>query len=88
MTTVPSRAEVEAIIAERIATDPGFRDALLADPRAVVSDIMGVAVPDSVELVLHEESLTQIHLIIPASQDLGDDDLEAVAGGVCMSNWD
>ena len=77
---VPTRSEVEAIIAERIAADPGFRDSLLADPRAVLSGLVGFDIPDSVQVVLHEESLTQIHLTVPASENLSDADLELVAG--------
>ena len=83
---VPSRAEVESIIAERIAADPGFRDTLLADPRAVLSEMVGFDVPETVQVVLHEESLTQIHLTIPSSDALSDADLELVAGGACWSN--
>jgi hypothetical protein len=78
---VPTRSEVEAVIAERIAADPGFREMLLADPRAVLTDIIGFDIPESVQVVLHEESLTQIHLTIPASDDLSDADLDLVAGG-------
>ena len=79
---VPTRSQVEAIIAERTAADPAFRDTLLADPRAVLSEIIGFDLPDTVQVVLHEESLTQIHLTVPASQVLTDDDLALVAGGV------
>ena len=78
---VPTRSEVEAMIAERIAADPAFRDTLLADPRAVLSEVVGFDIPESVQVVLHEESLTQIHMTIPASDALTDDDLEFVAGG-------
>ena len=35
---IPTRSEVEAMIAERVAADPSFREALLADPRGVVAD--------------------------------------------------
>ena len=31
--------------------------------------------------MLHEESLTQIHLTVPSSESLSDDDLDLVAGG-------
>ena len=83
---VPTRTEVEATLAERIAADPAFRDALLADPRGVVSEVVGFNIPDTVQVVLHEESLTQIHLTIPSSDNLADTDLELVAGGVCWGD--
>ena len=78
---VPTRPDVEALIAERIAADPTFREALIADPRGVVSELVGFDIPDMVQVVLHEESLTQIHLTIPATSEITDEDLELVAGG-------
>ena len=78
---VPTRSEVEAIIAERVAADPAFRETLLANPHAVLSEVIGFDIPDSVQVVLHEESLTQIHLTIPPSEALSDADLELVSGG-------
>ena len=84
---VPTRSQVEALIAERIAADPSFREALLADPRGVVAEIVGFDIPETTQIVLHEESLTQIHLTIPSAEDLSDADLELVAGGGnCWSN--
>jgi hypothetical protein len=46
----------------------------------VLSEVVGFDIPESVQVVLHEESLTQIHLTIPASEALSDADLELVAG--------
>ena len=84
---VPTRSEVEAMIAERIAAEPAFRDTLLADPRAVLSEVVGFDIPESVQVVLHEESLTQIHLTIPSSEEVSEEDLALVAGGgACWSD--
>ena len=84
---VPTRTDVEAVLAERIAADPAFRDALLADPRGVIAELVGFDIPDTVQVVLHEESLTQIHLTIPSSDTLADADLELVAGGLCWVDY-
>jgi len=82
---VPTRAEVEAMVAERISADPGFRAALEADPRGVLGDLIGIEIPEAVQVELHEESLTQIHLTIPAADSLTDADLDLVAGGLDWS---
>lgn len=43
---------------------------------------MDVAIPDSVTINIHEESLTDVHIVIAAdSSELSDDDLEIAAGG-------
>ena len=68
------------MLSERISADPSFRDTLLADPRAVLSEVIGFDIPESVQVVLHEEALTQIHLTIPSSEELSESDLELVAG--------
>jgi hypothetical protein len=87
---IPTRAELDAIIRERLTSDPEFRTALLADPRGTVSALVGVDLPDLVTVTVHEESLTNIHLVLPAAPsagELADDDLELVAGGgACWDN--
>ena len=75
--TVHTLSEVEAIIAERIVAGPAFRESFPDDPRAVLSEVIEFDIPESVQVVLHEESLTQIHLTLPESDALTDDDLES-----------
>ena len=58
---------------------PAERDT--AEQRGVISEVVGFDIPDTVQVVLHEESLTQIHLTIPAAEALTDADLELVSGG-------
>ncbi len=83
---VRSRAEVEELLARRISADPGFRGRLLADPRAVLGEVLGITVPEIVTVTIHAESLTDVHLTIPADVDqLSETDLELAAGGGI--NW-
>jgi len=87
--TIPTRAEVNVLIRERIAADPEFRQRLMADPHAALSDLVGITIPEVVSIEVHEESLTSVHLVLPAGPamaELSDDDLELVAGGACWAN--
>ena len=86
---IPTRAGLDALIQERLATDPSFRAALVSDPRAAVAELVGVDIPDQVTVTVHEESLTSIHLVLPsanAAGELADDDLELVGGGMCWGH--
>lgn len=88
---IPTRAEVDSLVRERVAADPDFRARLVADPRATLSELLDLPLPPAVSVEVHEESLTSIHLVLPASVDrsgeLSDDDLELVAGGAaCWSD--
>lgn len=77
----PTRASIDALIAERITADPDFRAALIADPRTALTQLTGMDVPDEVTITVHEESPADIHLVLPMSTPLSDEDLELVAGG-------
>lgn len=87
---IPTRAELDALVRERIDSDPDFRAALFADPRAAISELVGVTIPDLVNVTVHQESLTDIHLVVAApvvdDGQIHEDDLELVAGGVCWAN--
>ena len=84
---VPTRSEVEALLANRMAAEPAFIEYLIADPHGALAELLGVVIPESVRVVLHEESPTEIHLTIPAPNDLTDEDLQLVAGGGFDSNF-
>lgn len=84
---IPTRAEIDALIRQRLAEDPDFRQALVDDPRGTLSGLVGTALPDVLKVTVHEESLTDVHLVIPPSVDeISEDDLELVAGGLCWIN--
>ena len=71
---------------EKAAEDEAFRARLLADPKAAVSDELGVEIPDGFTIEVHEEAADTSHLVLPPSAALGDAELERVAGGEV--NWD
>ena len=75
------RDEINASIRSRAESDPEFRSRLLADPTAAVSELLGMTVPAAVRINVHEESPSDIHLVIPAAAHLSDQDLDLVVGG-------
>jgi hypothetical protein len=84
-----SRGEAEQRIRERAEADPAFRAELLAKPREALEAELGVQIPETVSVQVHEESLSAVHLVLPASQeDLSDADLELIAGGGSWSTQD
>lgn len=78
----PSRADLLQRISQQSIEDPEFRVRLLADPRGVIGEMIGVSIPETINVTVHEETLTDIHLVLENnSAALSEDDLELVSGG-------
>jgi len=83
------RQELEAFLIKKAWRDAKFKEALLASPRTTLQQELqtlspGVQIPDGVEVVVHEESMTKIHLVLPVNPvatELKDGELDLVAGG-------
>jgi hypothetical protein len=79
------RQELEWYLSARARSDPGFRQRLLANPRAVIEAEIGLNFPDSVVIHVHEESLNELHIVLPVVFrlliELEDEDLDGVVGG-------
>ena len=71
-------------ILSKAAEDARFRAHLIADPRAAIWAETGASIPDGFDLVVHEDSATTSHLVLPPSGELTEADLKAVAGA---ANW-
>lgn len=70
---------------EKLITDTNFRKALKNDPRkALAQELSGVQIPDSVNLIVHENTANEMHVILlpdteASADDIVDDDpFEAV----------
>ena len=73
--------EMRDRILSRAAEDGEFRALLIADPKAAISAEIGQTIPDSFDVLVHEESAATAHLVLPPSATLTEAELEAAAGG-------
>lgn len=63
-------------------TDPDFKSALLADPRAAFSDYLKFPLPDKPALKVVEQTDNAFFIVIPQRpENLADSELDQVAGG-------
>ena len=81
-----SRQEMEALIVQRAWKDEAFRAEFLADAKGTIEKYAGQKLPADVKVVALAEDDKTIHFVIPPkpanADQLSDEDLEKVAGGV------
>ena len=81
MTSTMTHHQMRQTLLDKAAADSGFRLQLVNEPRAAIKDVLGIDLPDSIAVEVHEESATTAHVVLPPSATLNTDDLEAVAAG-------
>jgi len=72
-------------ITAKAMRDEAFRQRLLRDPKAALQEV-GATVPPGITVHVHEETDTDLHIIIPGAapggmRELSEADLATVAGG-------
>ena len=67
-------------ILNRAAEDSEFRARLIADPGAAISAETGQTIPDGFAVVVHEDTSTTAHVVLPPSPALTEAELELAAG--------
>ena len=81
-----SRQEMEALIVQRAWKDEAFRAEFLADAKGTIEKYSGEKLPDDLRVLAHPEDAQTVHFVIPPkprnADELSDEDLEKVAGGV------
>ena len=69
------------MVVGKATEDADFRAWLLSDPKGAISQELGVAIPVSMSIQVHEESGTTAHLVLPPSSMLSEHDLQAITAG-------
>lgn len=87
-----SRQEFESHLIAKAWKDEAFKQELISNPKAVYARELGQQIPDSLEIQVLEETPATLYLILPrnptsaqVSEELSDEALEAVAGGLIVS---
>ena len=78
-----SGEEMLGRIVEKSALNPEFRQQLLADPRSAIGDELGISIPESMNIVVHESDMQTVHLALPPDPNITEEQLEAVSAGLC-----
>ena len=74
-------AEMREEVMRRATEDPAVREALKADPKEAIGELIGVRLPDGLRVHVHEESADTGHLVLPPPSWLDDAALERVTAG-------
>ena len=70
-------------IVEKAATNDEFRQALLSDPKSTISEELGITIPESMTIKVHESDMQTVHLALPPDPNITEEQLEAISAGLC-----
>ena len=70
-------------IVDKSAIDAGFRQQLLSDPKSAITSELGITMPESMNVVVHESDMQTVHLALPPDPNITEEQLEAVSAGLC-----
>lgn len=70
-------------IVEKSALDTEFRQQLLDDPKSTISAELGITMPESMNVVVHESDMQTVHLALPPDPNISEEQLEAISAGLC-----
>ena len=73
--------ELKTQILTKADEDSDFRARLLTDPKAAISTELGTAIPEGFNVLVHEDSATTAHRVLPPSLKLSEAELAQVSGG-------
>ena len=73
--------EMRAHLLDKADDDLVFRSRLLAEPKAVVQEEFGIEIPEHVDVQVHEDSRSAVHMVLPPEPKLDMQQLGSASGG-------
>ena len=70
-------------LTQKAVEDADFRARLVSDPKGALNQEFGIVVPDSIQIKVHESDMQTIHLALPPTPVLNEEQLEAISAGWC-----
>ena len=70
-------------VVEKSSLDEEFRKQLLADPKTTISAELGITIPESMNIKVHESDMQTVHLALPPDPHISEEQLEAISAGLC-----
>ena len=79
--------ELRMKIVGKAIGDADFRARLLSDPKGAIEQELGVTIPASLSIKVHEERGTTAHLVLPPDSRLNEGDLQAIVARGDATPW-
>ena len=70
-------------LVEKSSLDSDFRQRLISDPKTTISEELGVTIPESMTIKIHESDMQTVHLALPPDPNMTEEQMEAVSAGLC-----
>ncbi len=74
--------EMRQHLTDKAAESADFRQQLMSNPKAVVAEEFGIEVPENFSIQVHQSDANTLHLALPASSELNEEQLEMIAAGL------
>ena len=70
-------------IIDKSALDSEFRQQLLMNPKSAITEELGITMPESMNIQVHQSDMQTVHIALPPDPNITEEQLEAISAGLC-----